>query len=129
MFEQVVDTLSGFRRHRHKGRLTAKLFWHNFFDHQLVLDALHVRVGLVDLVDRHHDGHASGFGVFDGFAGLRHDTVVCSHHQYDNVCRLGTARTHGREGLVARRVQKRDHAARRFHVVSADVLGDTTSLT
>jgi predicted TPR repeat methyltransferase len=41
---------------------------------------------------------------------------------------LAAARAHRREGLVAGRVEERDHAARRLHVVRADVLGDAARL-
>jgi hypothetical protein len=62
--------------------------------------------------------------VGDRFLRLRHHAVVgCDHQDHDVGC-LRTASTHGREGLVTRGVEERDHAARRFHVVRADVLRD-----
>ena len=107
-----------------KGDIAAVLFRHDLFGHQLLLDAVGVGVGLVDLVDGDDDRHTRRLGMLDGFLGLRHDAVVGRHHQDHDVGRLRAAGTHGGERLVARRVEERDHAARRFHVVGTDVLGD-----
>ena len=49
-----------------------------------------------------------GLGVVDGLDGLRHDAVVGGDDQNDDVGHLGTAGTHGREGLVAGRVDEGD---------------------
>jgi hypothetical protein len=73
-------------------------------------------------------GTPGRLGVLDGFLGLRHHAVVGRHHQDHDVGGLCAAGTHGGEGLVARGVQEGDHAARRFHVVGADVLRDATGL-
>jgi hypothetical protein len=62
--------------------------------------------------------------VLDGLARLRHHAVVGRHHQDHDVGGLGATGTHGGEGLVAGGVEERDHAARRFHMVGTDVLGD-----
>ena len=126
LLQQLVNALAGFGRHRHKGRIATKFFRHHFFNHQLVFHALGVGIGLVDLVDRHDDGHARRLGVFDRLFGLRHHAVVCSHHQNHDVGCLGAAGTHGGKRLVARGVEERDHAARGFHVVGANVLGNAT---
>ena len=83
-----------------------------------------VGLGLVDLVDRDDDRHAGRLRVVDGFLGLRHHAVVGGDHQDDDVGRLGAARAHGGERLVARGVEEGDHAARRLDVVGADVLRD-----
>ena len=67
--------------------------------------------------------------MFDGLTGLRHHAVVSRHHQDDDVGGLCTTGSHGGERLVARGVQKGDHAARGFNVVSPNVLGDATGFT
>src|SRR6266705_794908 len=55
-------------------------------------------------------------------------SIVCGNHQHDDVGHLGSARAHRREGLMAGRVEERDHASRRLHVIGADVLGDAARL-
>ena len=95
---------------------------------QLLLDALGIRLGLVDLVDRDDDRHLAGLGVRDRFLRLRHHAVVGGDDQNHDVGDLGAARAHRRERLVARRVEERDHAARRLDVVRADVLRDAARL-
>ena len=98
---------------------------------ELLLDAIGVGFGLVDLVDGHDDGNVGGLGVVDGLEGLRHDAVVGGDHDDDDVGDLGAAGSHAGKGFVARRIEEDDLAAggrRAFlgelHLVSADVLGD-----
>ena len=64
----------------------------------------------------------------DGLLGLGHHAVVGRTHQNHDVSGLSATGAHRREGLVARRVEEGDGAARRVHVVRADVLGDAASL-
>ena len=80
---------------------------------ELLLDALRVRVGLVDLVDGDDDRHLRGARVVDRLLRLRHDAVVGRDDEDDDVRRLGAARAHQRERLVARRVEEDDRAALR----------------
>ena len=62
--------------------------------------------------------------MVDRFDRLRHHAVVGRHHQHRNVGGLGAARTHRREGGVARRVDEGDLLALQLDLVGADVLGD-----
>ena len=67
--------------------------------------------------------------MVDGLDGLGHDPVVGRHHEDHDVGDLGAAGPHGREGLVARRVDERDAVASGFGLVRADVLGDPARFT
>ena len=96
---------------------------------ELGAHAIRIGIGLVDLVHRDDDRHAGRLRVLDCFDGLRHDAVVGRDHEHHDVRGLGAARTHGGERRVARRIEERDHALRRFHVVRADVLRDAARLT
>ena len=78
---------------------------------ELLLHALGVGFGLVDLVDGHNDGHIGGPGMINGLEGLRHDAVVGRHHDHHDIRDLGAARPHAREGLVTRSVEEDDLAA------------------
>ena len=51
-----------------------------------------VRAFLVDLVDRHNHRHFGRLGVIDRLDRLRHQAVISSHHQDDDIGRIGTAR-------------------------------------
>ena len=129
LFEQSVDAGAGARGNTHKGHVAAELFGYHFFSHQLAFDAVHIGIGLVDLVDGHHDGYTGRFCMLDSFAGLRHHAVIGRNHQNHDVGGLRASGTHGRESLVTRRIQKGHHAARSFHVVGANVLGNAAGLT
>src|SRR5208337_4354151 len=98
---------------------------------ELLLDALGVGFGLVDLVDGYDDGDVGGLGVVDSLQGLRHNAVVGGHHDDHDVSDLCAAGSHAGEGFVAGGIEEDDLAAgggRAFlgelHFVSADVLGD-----
>ena len=66
--------------------------------------------------------------VRDRLARLRHHAVVGGDDQHGDVGHLGAAGAHGREGLVARRVEEGDLAAVDVGLVGADVLGDAAGL-
>ena len=57
---------------------------------------------------------------------LRHYAVICCHDQYHQIGNLGAARTHGRKGFMAWRIEKSDHPSFGFHMISADMLRDAT---
>ena len=50
---------------------------------------LRVRIGLVDLVDRHDERHAGRLRVADRLHRLGHDTVISRHHEHDDIRHLG----------------------------------------
>ena len=111
-------------RNRHHDGIAAPVFGQQAAIGELLLDALGLGVGLVDLVDRHDDRHLGRPGVVDGFERLRHDAVVGRHHQHDDVGDLGAAGTHAGEGFVTGRIDEDDLAAVLLHVIGADVLRD-----
>ena len=123
-FEQQVEVLLGLGRDRHHDRVAAPVFGQQAAVGELLLDALGLGVGLVDLVDGHDDRHLGGLGVVDGFQRLRHHAVVGRHHQHDDVGDLGAAGAHAGERFVAGRIDEDDLAAVHLHLVGADVLGD-----
>ena len=123
-FEQQGSVLLGARRNRHHDDVAAPIFGQQAAIGKLLLDALGLGVGLVDLVDGHDDRHAGRLGVVDGFERLRHDAVVRRHHQNDDIGDLGAAGTHAGEGFVTGSVDEDDLLAVHLHLVRADVLGD-----
>ena len=129
LFQQGIDAFTSLGRNRDKRRIAAVLFRHNLFRNQFLLDAIQVGTRFVDLVDRHHQRHAAGFRVGNRFLGLWHDAIVSRHHQNHDVGCLGTTGTHCGKRFVARGIEESDHAARCFHVVSADMLRNATGFT
>ena len=97
--------------------------------HQLLLEALRICFGFIDLVHRHNDRHASRFRVVDRLNRLRHHAIIGRHDQNDDVGRLGAPRTHGRKRLVTWRIEEGNNPTRRLDVVGADVLGNSAGLT
>ena len=65
--EQQIEALVGAGRNRHHHRVAAPILRQQAAVGELLLDALGLGVGLVDLVDGHDDRHAGGAGVVDGF--------------------------------------------------------------
>src|ERR1039457_1712438 len=95
---------------------------------ELLLDALRVRLWLVDLVDGHDDRYLGGARVVDRFLRLRHDAVVGRDHQDDDVRGLGAARAHQGERLVPRRIEEDDGLAFRDDAMGDDVLRNAAGL-
>ena len=110
-------------------RRAAELLEHDAVLQQLLLHLRHVRRRQIDLVDRDHHRHAGVLGVRDRLDRLRHHLVIRGDHEHDDVRHLRTARAHGRECLVARRVEEGDRlAVRERDVVRTDVLRDAAGL-
>ena len=118
---QIRFHLGGYGHHN---RIAAPVFGQQAAVGELLLDALGLRVGLVDLVDGDDDGNLGGAGVIDGFERLRHHAVVGRHHQHHDVGHFGAAGAHAGERFVAGSIDEHDFAAVFFDVVCADVLGD-----
>jgi hypothetical protein len=95
----------------------------------LALDPIGVGSGFVDLVHGDDDRHRRSPGMIDGLDGLRHDAIVGGDDQDHDIGRLGPARAHGGEGLVAGRVEEGDTTVGgRVHLIGADVLRDAAEL-
>ena len=66
--------------------------------------------------------------MLDRFDRLRHDTVVSGDHQHDDIGQVGAAGTHGREGGMARGIQKSNLVIVELHRIGTDVLGNAAGL-
>ena len=133
-FHQQVQIRFLLRRNVDEDRLAAPFFGHEAAIGELLLHAVGHRVGLIDLVDGNDDGNFGGVRVIDGFDRLRHDAVIGSDDEHDDVGRLRSARTHACERLVTWRIEEHNLAPEggRFLVgdanfVGTDVLRDATS--
>ena len=127
--QQLVEVRVLRGGHRHGERFAAELFHLHVMLQQFLHHALRIRLGLVDLVDRHDDGGLGRLGVPDRLDRLRHDAVVGGDDEHDDVGDLGAARAHRGEGRMARRIDERDlRASRRRHLIGADMLGDAAGL-
>ena len=69
----------------HEFRIAAPFGRHQAGLGQLALHPLKIGIRFVDFIDGHDDRHFGGFGVIDGFLGLRHYTIVSGDHQHDDV--------------------------------------------
>src|SRR6266496_574008 len=109
--DQVVEAQLALCRHVHELGLAAVLLGNQVVLGELLAHPDGVGLGLVDLVDRHHDRHPGRLCVVDRLDGLRHHAVVGGDHQHHHIGDGGTARTHGGERLVARGVDEGHQAA------------------
>jgi hypothetical protein len=66
--------------------------------------------------------------VIDRLDRRRHNAIVGGDHKDHDIGRLGSARTHGGEGFVARRIDERNLLAVLFNLIGANMLGDATGL-
>ena len=125
-FEQFIEILFLFGGNFHHHRVAAPFFRHQAAIGKLALHTLGFRAGLIHFVDGHDDGHTRSLGVIDGFEGLRHHAVIGGDHEHDDVRNLRAARAHASEGFVAGRVNENHFAAMHGHLISADVLRDSS---
>src|SRR5713101_1201762 len=123
-FQQLLDALLLFRGDFHELRVAAPFRRNQAVFRQLPFRALQLRFRLVDLVDRHDDGHFRSPRVVDRFLRLRHDAIIGRHHQHYDIGNLRASRAHPCKRLVARRIHEHHRAIIDDHLVSADVLGD-----
>src|SRR5690242_3318714 len=130
--EQVLQAGPLGRGHVHELRVAAELLGHQAVLGELGPHPLRVGALLVDLVDRHDDGHARRLRVVQRLGGLRLHAIVGRDHQDHQVGGLGPAGSHGRERLVTRGVDEGDLALVAVdlggYLVRADVLGDPAGL-
>ena len=126
--EKVIDALLLERGDLRRRNLAAPRFEQHAAVGELLLDAVGIRVGLVDLVDRDDDRHLGGARVVDGLDRLRHDAVIGGDDEHDDVRRLRAARAHRGERLVARRIEEDDRLAVGLDAIRADVLRDAAGL-
>ena len=79
---------------------------------------------------RDDDRHLGRLRVVDRLDGLRHHAVVGGHHQHHHVGHVRAAGTHGRERLVAGRIDEDDCVRPRSSApVRADLLRDAARFT
>ena len=128
--EQLVDALAGLAPTRartcssppHSSGMTSCL-------DELGAHAIRVGIGLVDLVDRDDDRHvrrACACWIASTVCGMTPSSAATTSTTMSVTLRAAGA--HRGERRVARRIEERDHALRRFHVVRADVLRDAARL-
>src|SRR6266536_2222605 len=131
-FEQAVDVEVGTCGDVDEHRVAAVLLGDQPVLGELLAHLGRVGTLLVDLVDRDHDGYLRRLRVVERLDRLRHDAVVGRNHEHHDVGGRRAAGTHGRERLVARRVDERDRPVGVLvldvHLVGTDVLGDAACL-
>ncbi len=126
--EEAVDAVAGLRGDGHHLDCAGPVDRRKTLLHQLLLDAVGLRVGPVDLVDRDDDWDVRGLDVRDRLFRLRHDAVVRGDDENRNVRDLRAACAHRSERFVTRRVHERDLAIVSLDRVRADLLRDAARL-
>ena len=127
-FQQGVQTDLLFGRNLNHDRVTAPGLGYEPMLRQRVLHTIGIGAGLVDLVDGHNNRNGRRFGVMNCFDRLRHHSVVCCDDQDDDIGDLGATTSHGGEGFVTRRVQKRHLLPTDRNRVGADMLCNPSGL-
>jgi hypothetical protein len=113
-----------FRRNLAANRIAAELFGDDIVLHQFFFDFARIGAGFIHLIDGDDDRAVGGFGVANGFDGLRHDAIIGGHDENDDIGHRSAAGSHRGEGRVPRGVDDRDLLAMDFLLISADRLSD-----
>ena len=126
--EELVHADARARGHLVDDGVATPLLGNQLLLHQLLADAVGVRVLAVDLGDRDHDRDLGRARVVDRLDGLGHHAVVGRDHEDRDVGGVGAPLAHRGERLVTRGVDESDRTLVAHHLVRADVLGDATGL-
>src|SRR3984893_2749376 len=128
-FHQLVEILFQLGGNFHKFGVPAPFGGHQAEVRELALHAIDLSLGFINLVDGHDNGYFGGPGMINGFAGLRHHTVICGNHEHHDVGDLRSTRTHASESFVARSIDEYNAAVVDLNFVSANVLGDSAGFS
>src|SRR5918999_5062785 len=122
------NTLLGLGGYGRKHRVATPILGNQAVLRKSPLDSLQVRIGFVDLVDRHKDRHLGGAGMIDGLDSLRHDAVVRRNDEHHDIGYFGASRAHRRERFVAGGIQESYASTVHLYVVCTDMLRDAAML-
>ncbi len=112
--------------YRHKNSASTPVFGNQLIFRQFLFHPFHIGAGLINLINCHDNFHSCRFCMADSLHGLRHNTVVCSHHENGNIRCIGSAHTHCSKCFMARCIQKCNLFSVTLYHISADVLSDAS---
>ncbi len=93
-------------------------------------DLHRIRTRQVNFINSDHNRHFRSLRMADSFHCLRHNTVIGSHHQNNDIGYFSTTGTHFGKCHVSRGINESNFiAVRRENLISTDVLGNTAGLT
>ena len=127
--EKIVDAQILLSGNVNKHVLSAPLLRNNTVLGELLTNAGRIRTWLINLVDGNNNWNTSSLCMVDRLNGLRHNAVVCSNNQDDNIGNLCTTSTHSGKGLVTWGINEGNLTAVNGDLRSTDCLCNTTSLT
>ena len=110
--------------------LTTPLLYQEVHGCEFLAHTIRVSTWLIYLVDGEYHWYACCLSMSDSLLSSRHHSIVGSDDDDCDIGNLSTTGTHGGKRLVTRSIKECDATTiLQAHVVSTDVLGDTTSLT
>ncbi len=93
---------------------------------ELRLSLIDIGCRQIDLIDRDHQLNLGRLGMVDGLNRLRHQAVVSSHHEHNDIGDVRAAGSHSGKSGMARRVEESNSLPIASDTVCADVLRDAT---
>ena len=126
--EKIVDAQILLSGDINKHVLSAPLLRNNTVLGELLTNTGRICAWLINLVDCNNNWNTSSLCVVDRLNGLRHNTVVCSNNQDDNIGDLCTTSTHCGKGLVTWGIDEGNLTAVNGDLRSTDCLSNAASL-
>ena len=96
---------------------------------QFLLDTIRSGILLIHLVDGNNQCRTRRFGMLYRFNGLRHNTIICSHHQYHNISDFGATRAHFGKRRMTRCIEESDFTTAGFDFIGTNMLRNAASFT
>ena len=126
--QKLPDPLSLLGRNLAKDRIAAPFLREQLVFGQGLTDLRRIGARFVHFIDGHDNGNSGHLGMVDRLHRLPHHPVVGGHDQNHDIRHLGPPGAHGREGLMARRIEENDVAPVDADMIGADGLGDPPHL-
>ena len=97
-FHQLVNTVSEFSGNRNENRFSSPLFRHNSVIGHFTFNTVRIDPRLIHFVNGNNNRNTCCLCMVNGLFRLRHNSVISSNNDNDDICYLCTSGTHCHPG-------------------------------
>ena len=128
--KQLLEIIAALRGDRNHNRVATPFLWIKVeVSCKLSLGAVDVRTFLINLINRNNNLRISCLGKLNRLCGLRLHAIIRRDDNHNDICKHCTVLTNCRESLMTRSIEEGNLTILILHLISGDMLGNTTSLT
>ena len=128
--KELLEVIATLCRDRNHNSIAAPFLWVKIeIGRKLRLSAINVCAFLINLIDSNDNLCVSCLGKLNCLCSLRFHTIIRCDNNHDDISKHRTVLANCRESLVARSIKEGNLAILIFHLISRNMLSNTTSLT